>query len=210
MVMVFSDLAEEIKSALGFDSEPTSAETLGLAQSFTDELQQNGLVSHALVVGTCPPGGPITNAAAQNGLILGVTPATLLTRLITNMKKPGPTPQLQAFAAGFATAITSSLVDIQPGNVIGVCANSPVSPGPFVGSATMGTIIKLDSSSLANLWAAPQGGDVSKELQNMADVVVKYIMDNAEISYLPGTITGVAPPGGGPLAGGVGVGGKIF
>ena len=66
--------------------------------------------------------------------------------------------------------------------------------------------------NLLNVWNPNQQKltEVSKELQNMADVEVKYIMDNAEVSYLPGTITGVAPPGGGPLAGGVGIGGKIF
>lgn len=210
MVMVFTDLADEMKKALGFDQEETTAETIGLAQSFVEEMQQNGLVSHALVQGVCPPGGPLQNGSATNGLIVGVTPVTLLARMVVNMKKPGPTPELKGFADGFVAALLQSLVDIQPGNVGGTCTNTATSPGPMIGFANYGTIVKFDSSTLANLWSAPYKGETSKELQNLADVVVKYISDNAEISYLPGTITGVAPPGGGPLAGGVGAGGRIF
>jgi hypothetical protein len=47
------------------------------------------------------------------------------------------------------------------------------------------------------------------ELEAMCQAIVDHIMDNAEVEYLTGAITGTCSAGGGPIAAGAGVGGTI-
>lgn len=207
MAMAEGPFGDVLSKAIG--QAMSSSEMKGLAKAVIEEMTQNGLVTHApmTISGVAPSsGGPLTAGVGAGGLIAGLTPATLVLKMVKNMGKPGPTPQLTGMASAICTHLMTGLVSLP--TVTGVCGNSPTSPGPLVGEAMAGKITGLVGSGLAALMALPFGG-ISPQLQAMCDAFVTYIMGNAEVSYTTGQITGTCSAGGGAIIGGSGIGGKI-
>lgn len=203
-------LAEEFKKAMDKDSEPTSDETKGLAKAIIEEVS-GCLVSFAVgsITGVAPPsGGPVSNGAGSGGSILLVTGSTLSQKMQLNMGLPSVTSQLQQMADGIANHISSGRVSFQSGNITGVCANSPTSPGPFTGGGAQGKIEGLSDSSLASGMAAGLGGPPTDEIKKMAKAIVDHIKTNAIVSFTMGGLTGLCSAGGGPIQAGGGIGGK--
>lgn len=204
MPMVDAALAKEIADALESKKGPTK-QIQDIAKALVTTMK-SAIFNHALINGSCGPGGPIAAGAAEGGIILLPTAATLPAQIAAALQGP-PTPQIIGMATGFATHIQTGLVSFKPGGIIGTCANSPVSPGPVIGAGQNGQIMGLAGPALANLWKATMGGS-SKQIDNMAKVVAEYFSKEAMGSYMMGSVTGVAPPGGGPIVA-AGIGGTF-
>lgn len=204
MPMDPSALASEIADALESKDGPTN-EIKGLAKALVTVIK-GGMFNHALVNGSCGPGGPIQGGGAEGGIILLPGAATLPADIASALGT-APTPQILGLANGFATHVQTGLVSFKTGGITGTCANSALSPGPVLGAGQNGQIMGLSDAALAQLWNAPLQGP-SKQIEKMAKVVVDYFSKEAVGSYVMGSVTGVAPPGGGPIVA-AGVGGMF-
>lgn len=126
---------------------------------------------------------------------------------------PGISSELQTYCDEIVDHIQSQgLVEFTAGEITGNCTNSPVSPGALAGGGgTGGEIIGLDGTVLANNIHTAVGypGGVSTPLIQFCTAITTYIMDNAVVTYAPGSVTGSCPAGGGSLGAGTGIGGTI-
>jgi hypothetical protein len=204
MPMVADALAKEIADALKSKEGPTK-QIKGTAKALITAMKA-AIFSHLLVNGSCGPGGPISAGAAEGGIIVMPTAAAIPIEIAAALEGP-PTPQIIGLALGFSTHVMTGLVSFKPGGITGTCANSPVSPGPVIGAGQNGQIMGLSGPALASAWAATLGGK-SEEIDKMAEAVAGYFSKEAMGSYMMGSVTGVAPPGGGPIVA-VGVGGTF-
>jgi len=212
MTMVIAAFAEALKNGLGFDAEPTSSETTGLADAIITEFGI-ATVSNApgTVNGVAPSsGGPLISGLASGGTILGMTGASLAGNMKTKMNKPSITAELQGMADAMVNHFLTGTVAFASGLIVGVCSNTLVSPGPLVGSGSGGLISGYDGTVLANLMATSMGKPgTTPELISFCNNMVTYIMSNASVTYGPATISGTCSAGGGPIAAGTGAGGTI-
>lgn len=214
MPMNFSVLADEIKEGLGHGKEKTSKEAQGMAKAIIAELQQNGLVSIAPpgLTGTAPPsGGPLVLGKAVGGKILAILGPSLASRMQLEMGFPTITKQLAQTANNLVTHFsTAGEVIFDPGGIVGVCTNTPTSPGPLTGAGSKGKIAGLVPDTLAPLLASGLGNPVTEEITNLAKAIINHIQGNAEVTLVSGSVTGVCASGGGPLQAGTASGGRIF
>lgn len=204
MPMKPKDLAEKIAKALEAKDGPTK-EIKGIAKALVTVVK-GGIFNHLLVNGSCGPGGPIQGGAAEGGIILLPMAATLPVEIGSALGS-APTPQILGMAMGFATHLQTGLVSFKSGGITGSCTNTATSPGPVMGAGQNGQIMGLSDSALAKIWSASLGGK-SKKIDTMAKVVVEYFSKEAAGSYAMPSVTGVAPPGGGPIVA-AGVGGMF-
>ena len=202
MPMVAPALAAEIATAL---QGPPTPQIMDMAKAFVTVVQ-GGIFSHALVNGSCGPGGPLQGGGAEGGIILLPMAATLPADLAAALGGP-PTPQIMGMATGFSTHLQTGLVSFKTGGIMGTCTNTPIAPGPVMGSGQNGQIMGLAGPALASLWKGFLGGD-SLQINNMAKAVAEYFAKEAMGTYAMGTVTGIAPPGGGPVVA-AGVGGMF-
>jgi len=165
-----------------------------------------GIVSHLplTVSGSAAPGAPLLSGAASGGKILGLLGPTMAA---IAGKDPVIFATMLLEANAIATYILASgLVNFDTGSIEGTSTES-ASPGPLtLGKGTQGKIVGLDGGALAVLVASATGitGPTSKDHYS---VVVKHIMDNAEVTYLPNTVLGSMA--GGTLVAGLAAGGTI-
>lgn len=204
-------LAEALKSGLGF-TEATTAKLTGLAQDIVDHIGTATFSnSPGTITGEAPPtGGSLINGAATGGIIV-LVPSDLVTRFEATFGTS--TSAISGFANAFSTHIASALVTFASGNITGTCTNvGPPTPAPgvLIGEGIDGILEGLDASTLAALISANigQSGTTSK-LDGFSESLVTEVSNNAEAVYLTGTVTGVAPSGGGPITLGAGSGGTI-
>lgn len=211
MALVAAALAEQIKIALNQAAQPTSAETIGMAEAIIEEITSNGMVTipPGMVSGVAPPtGGPLQNGAASNGLIIGTSGSSLAGKLKDKMGKPSVTSQLQNMGTAISDCINAGAVSFSTGNVTGTCTNTLLSPGAFTGAGTGGLISGLDDGKLADDLATSYGSK-SPEVEALALAITSYVMTNGAVTFAMGGMTGTASAGGGPLALGAGLGGTI-
>lgn len=205
-------LAQQIAQAIG--QEAASPQTLGEATAIIQELMSNGLVSNlpGTVMGVAPPsGGPLSAGTATSGKILGISGPTLASAFQSAMGYPSITPQLLSLANGITGHILAAgMVSFTTGMILGACSNTATSPGALTGlPSTGGKIAGLDGSAMAVMISPPFGGPPSDQLTNMCKAICTHIMSQAVVTYSAGAIVGVVSAGGGPVAMGAGVGGKI-
>jgi hypothetical protein len=209
MAMDGTQLAEDIKTAIGQSAQLTSDINKNMAKDIVDHIM-TGIVSHSpgTVTGTAPSsGGPLTDGAATAGAIVLVA-ADLTARFVATFGVS--TPEIIGMATAISTHVMTGLVEFSSGTITGTCGNTVTSPGPLVGEGSGGEVKGLDGSALAILMASSMGkSETTLELEAMCKAIVDHIMDNAEVSYLTGAITGTCSAGGGPIAAGAGVGGSI-
>lgn len=206
MPMVPANLAQGIADALGADA-PTP-QIIGEATAYVNAMLA-ATFSHPSIVGVTAPGAPLSAGAAPGGLILGLVGPKIGADIASALGAPA-TPQILGTADGFATHMMTAMVNFDTGMVVGQCTNTPTSPGPLAaGAAQNGKIMGLSDSALAGLWAAIFGGK-SKELEAKAKAIVDFFSNECVASYPTGGVVGLCPPGGGPLAAGVGVGGMFL
>lgn len=211
MALDATSLADALKAGLGF-TEATTAQLSGLAQDIVDHIG-TAVFSNLLgtVTGEAPPtGGPLANGAASNGVIV-LVPSDLETRF--NATFGTSTSEISGFATAFSTHIASALVTFVAGNITGTCTNvGPPTPAPGVllGEGANGILEGLDAPTLAALISSSIGqSGTTGRLDGFSESLVTEVSDNAEATYLVGSVTGVAPSGGGPITLGAGTGGTI-
>ena len=204
-------LADDIKTAMGFGAEPQSTELTNLAQDIVTHIL-TAVVSNApgTVTGDAPPaGGPLINGAASGGVILLISSA-LDAAFTTSFGIS--TPEISGMASAISAHIAAGTTEFAIGNITGTCSNTAApSPGPLLGQGTGGTIVGLVGATLAAdiSTGVLQGGVTPTELLGMSNAIDDHVALNGEAAYAPGTITGTAPSGGGPIPDGAGAGGTI-
>lgn len=211
MAMVSADLADSMRSTMGFPT-PVSAQLTGWATAVVNEIQQNGKVNNAsgTVTGTCPPGGSLSSGAASGGVISGLDSSRLASAVASAAGYGSVSSVLSTYCSQIVTHVETGIVTFASGLITGTCSNTPLSPGPFIGSGSGGLISGLSGSTLASLIHSAVGypGSVSGPLISFCTALCNYIMAQANCSY-SGTCTGIAPAGGGSLSDGTGANGSI-
>lgn len=202
-------LAAAIQAALGDSAEDLTERNKALAKAIVSQLTTLAVVSFAAgsVTGTCPPGGPLSGGAATGGTVSGLSKDKLAND-VASSQGGSATANVKTLASGICSHLATASVTFAAGTVTGVCSNSPLSPGAFVGQASGGVLSGLSAPALAQLIAQAFGGKVSQKLLAMAGAIVDHAQQKAE-AYFPSGLTGVAPAGGGALAAGLGVFGKV-
>ena len=206
-------LANDMAQAIGQGA--ASPQLIGEATAICTELMTPALVMHppGSIMGNAPPsGGPLPDGEAlPQGKILGMAGASLAAAMQANMGFPSITPQVMAMANAITGHIMAAgLVSFKKTQIQGICSNSPVSPGALTGLiSTGGTVSGLDGSAMAQMMAPAFGGPASPELEKKCKAIVKHIQESGIVTYPPGSVSGVCSAGGGPVAMGAGVGGKI-
>ena len=206
-------LAEDIKLAVGQADQKTSDETIGLATAILGELTENGLVNllPPFVTGDAPPtGGPLLQGKAVQGKLVGMTPPSLTSRMQGEMGFPFATPQLTQMASGIVSHFLSSAqIIFKPNGIVGPCTNTAINPGTLTGAGGGGNIAGLVPGTLADLMSAGLGPGATPEMKAVAAAIVKHIHTFAVASFPSGFVFAVCAPGGGPISGGTGNGGKV-
>lgn len=202
MPLSASALASKIQSVNG-TLPPIPFELLSYCRGVLAMVRASS-VSLPLVNGTTAPGAPLSLGESSGGLITA-TPGPWI----------GESGSLGPLAIQEHTAVTTyfstGLVGFLPGTVTGQCTNTPTSPGPLVaGAATGGRISGLSGIGCSQAVFSAMGGQLfGPDSQRIYSAIMEYLQFTAKVTFSAGTINGTCPPGGGPLALGVGTGGSI-
>lgn len=213
-MLVPADLADFIRTSMGFPT-PVSIELTGWATGVIGEITSNARVNNAsgTITGSCPPGGSLSGGAGVDGLISSMSSSDMASRVVAAATYPFISARLQTYCDQIVSHIqTFGIVTFASGDITGSCTNTPLSPGSLAGGAGMnGMISGLDGTVLANAIHSAVGypGTTSVRLTEFSTAIVTYIMNNAQVSYASGNVTGTCPAGGGSLSGGTGVNGTI-
>ena len=212
MGMSADKLAKALHDAQGAPGEPTS-ELKGMAAAIVAEVSTMSIVTFlpATINGVAPSsGGPLSNGSGSGGTILGPTGPTLAAQMVAKMGKGGTTPQMLGFATGVTTHLLTGKVSFSPGNITGVCTNSPTSGGTVTGAGSKGKIGGLSASAMAQLIVTGLGQtEVTDRVKKMCEAIVSHLTNDAEVSFTMGGVVGAASAGGGPIIAGAGTAGKV-
>ena len=215
MALVAADLAEKIRSDMGFPL-PVSTQLIGWATGVIDEIQGFAVVDNAsgTITGDAPAaGGALSNGAGTNGLITGMLGSRMATGVRTEVGYPFVSSRLTIFCDEIVSHILGSgKIGFASGQITGTCTNTLLSPGPLTsGAGTLGTMSGLNGTTLANNIHTAVGypGGVSTRLIQFCTAFTDYIMSNSDTSYVTGNVTATCPLGGGAITGGTGVTGAI-
>lgn len=208
-----SDLAKAINDAIGAtDKDGKPIDVTPEMETYADAVittLTTSTFTHLMVDGITAPASPLQNGSAQNGLFLPpLLSATWLGVMLAGIPTADPATLAIEATASTTYLSTASKINFDAGTITGQCTNTTNSPGPLV--AGQGQQGKLDGPDGAawSLLAAPPTADPALA-KKIYDAIAKYIKENASASYLPQTINGLCPPGGGSLVLGIGAGGTI-
>lgn len=208
------ELAEDIKKALGKDKEETSKENKGFAEAIIEAIQLNAIVIIPTggVNGTAPSsGGPLVDGKAVNGKILGLAGPAIAQIMQLKMGFPSVSAQLLGLANAIAAHMLSNAnVVFDPGGIVGVCSNTPTSPGVLTGAGSKGRITGMVPKGLAAAMASSMGGPPTKELEGTAKAIINHLQSKTEISFASASVVAVCSAGGGPIAAGFAAGGRVL
>lgn len=212
-MLVPLDFADFIRSSMFFPT-PTSTQLVGWASAIVTHLTSNGLVNFApgTITGDTTPGGSLSNGAGAGGIVSGLSGSVLAPIVASNAEYPGVSSILQIYCNQIVLHIMTGLVTFDPGNVTGSCTSTVLTPGILVdGAATNGKLLGLNGTTLANLIHSSVGypGITSTRLIEFCTSICDYLMSNASVMFLPGTVTGICPTAGGPLSAGTAINGTF-
>jgi hypothetical protein len=194
MALKADELAAQIASSQGV-APPQADELKAYCRGLIATLKA-GVVSHAVVTGVTSPGSPLVGGTAVGGVMV-LTPGPWI----------GESGNLGPLAAAEHTAVTTYImtgtVVFSPGTITGTCTNTPTSGGPLInGAGEKGKIIGLLGAACTAAVTSALGGSLfGPDSIKVYGAMMDYIQLAAEVTYATGSVTGVCPPGGGPLAG---------
>lgn len=214
MSLDITKLAKEINKALAVnDAHGQKIKVTSQMETYAKAIINTfhaATTAHApgTVTGITAPGAPLSAGAAINGTLLSFLPATWLSTMLSGF--PTSNPGILSTEANGSTGYISGAAKINfaPGSITGTCTNTPTAPGPLTGGAgSNGTVDALVGAAWATAVIPPLGDPIlSKKVYT---AIVKYINENAEVSYPPGSVVGTCPSGAGPLSAGAATGGVI-
>jgi hypothetical protein len=234
MALKADELSEKLTKVLkmkdkdGIPLDPTKMSD-AMAQGLVQVLKA-AKTMNPLVMGTgialdapAPNAGQLVSGVAFNGKIIGLIPAPLISKLIA-AATAGVDPKfvgiMQANITSRCTAMcnyimASALVNFN--KVEGGCTALlpkppfPGAPGALIaGQAMNGKIQGLVGPSMASMVASAMGYlPMPPDFIPFHTEICDYIMQNAEVTYMTGTIIGSFAIGGGPLIAGMGQNGLI-
>lgn len=185
---------------------PISQQTRAYASGVIAALEA-GIFSHALVTGVTSPGSPLSNGAAAGGILV-LQPSLMIAKTTVGLDAKAR-PNLEKESKAIINYIMTGTITFAAGNITGTCTNTPSSPGPLAaGAGTGGIITGITGSGAVGAVGAALGGIGPNGVDHYT-ALINYILDNLEAEYTSGSVTGVCPSGGGPLASGVGAGGML-
>jgi len=217
MAMTGSDLAEAIRSEMGF-SLPVSGALVCWGDGVVDEIQ-NGLVNNSAgtITGDCPPGGgALSNGAGNSGVVSNIDATAMASAIRTcNTEYTFISTELQEFCEEIRDHIqTSGIVIFASGDITGTCGNTIISPGILSsGKGINGKITNLEGNTLAtNIHnrVYPSLTGPTSLLIDFCTALINYVEGNAEVLYASGSVEGDCPAGGGALLNGKGTNGIIL
>lgn len=214
MAMDAVELANKLHDVLGQKKDgngaptPVSSMTLNRAKGVIAALKAAvGSNPPGTITGTTAPGSPLTAGAGTNGVLV-MTPAPM--KAITNVgldakAVPNMSKENDALITYFATA----KIVFTSGGITGTCTNTPTAPGPLTaGAGSNGKLTGITGAGAMAVCAAALGAN-GPEMEKHYSTLVTYILDKAVVTYAPNSVTGVCPPGGGPLTLGAAAGATI-
>lgn len=209
-------LAEEINKAIGASDcngkkIKVTEEMKTYAKAVLTIMQATTAHLPGTVTGVTAPGAPLANGAASNGMIVGLSPGPWQGVMSAGFAKSNPGALSKEATASTGYISGAAKINFAAGNIVGTCTNvGPPSPAPgplAAGAGTDGTIDSLDGTAWAQVVMPPLGNPALAA--KIYKAIVKYVNENAEVTYAPGSVVGVCPPGGGPLSAGAATGGVI-
>lgn len=210
MPLADSSLANQLHLALGSPPDKDGVvkvpkELQAYARGIIKTLKA-GTFSHVVVSGVTAPGAPLAGGFAVGGIMV-LVPAIMLGETALSFP-PGAQPKIQAENAAVIGYLMTGLINFAPGTITGNCTNTPVSPGPLLlGQGSGGTVLGLNGPTCFAAVFAALGTPGPFQIP-FYSALCAYITASLQATYPLGTVNGVCPIGGGPLAG-VGVGGVI-
>lgn len=214
MAMTGFGLAERIRSDMGYPA-PVSKQLIGWGTGVVEHIQKAAIVNHlpGTITGVTAAGSSLAAGAGLPAGIISAMSGSEMAELVVRYAGYGSvSEQLRCFCGEIVRHIeTQGKVKFDSGNITGQCTSTLLSPGPLVGAGNSGDVVFLSGVILANNVHSHCGypGSVSQLLIKFCTAVTNYIMENADVSYKNGQVTGVCPPSAGPLAAGTGINGKI-
>jgi hypothetical protein len=205
-------LGDFVRSSMGFPL-PLSTQLNGWGTAVVTHIQTSAIVTHApgTVTGTAPPnGGALSNGAADNGTISGLSGSVLASLVASDAGYGYVTGRLQTFCDDIVAHIqTYGRVQFATGNIVGSCSNTTGTDGTLTGTGHDGFVKNLNGSILASTIHADVGypGSVSGRLNEFCTAFVTYIMANAVVTHT--NVTAICPAGGGDIIDGQATNGTV-
>jgi hypothetical protein len=211
-------LYEALASAMG---NPPTDFVKALGKGVVAAVKAAQYANPVVVGGGVPVNAPSPNAgtftgSSQAGKFLVVTPSLISAPAIALASSPLIIPQITAQAGAIATHLMSmGLINFS--FVEGNCTALGPFPAPFPGApgvlvagrAKGGKLSGISGAVLGPAAIAAMGGVIGPDTIPFYTAMCDYLMEKAEFEYLPNSINGAFSIGGGPLIGGVGMGGIV-
>lgn len=226
-MLVSDKLFSMLKAALGNPTDEKKMPVMSLPQlkAFADAFV-NGLKAsqtiHMAIGGSglavnapSPDAGKLVGGSAMAGKIINLNPQLIATQMIQGAQSalnPQATANITKSVSTITTYIMASgLVNFSAGSVTGNCTaitGSSPAPGVLVAAkGEKGKIQGLVGSALMAQMSAVQGP--LPNLLSYCNAICDFVVQNAQVDYLPQTINGAFPSGGGAVIGGTAVSGVI-
>lgn len=213
MALDSQELARKLHDALAQKTDgkgqptPISDQTLSYAKGIVAALKA-AVVSNApgTITGVTAPGSPLSGGTGSAGVMV-LTPGPMEAETLQGVP-PQALPNIAKENVAIISYISTGLVTFS--TITGTCTSSSTSPGPLAaGAGANGTITGLTGAGATGAVSAALGSVTGPDMIKHYTALINYILANATATYASGSITGVCPPGGGPLAAGAGAGGTV-
>ena len=188
---------------------PVTVEMIAYVQAFYTAFI-GGKTNNPTVTGTGLPAAPLQSGAASGGHVTGVLASAMAAEMSSAFGESSPAKILAACEGVCETINNDSKVSFASGKITGTCGATPTSPGPLNGGAgTGGKLSDLLGPTMAALVASKMGIDLNDTLNDFHTVLCNHIINNAEVEYASGKVTGSFLAGGGSLMGGTAIDGSM-
>jgi hypothetical protein len=223
-MLVGKDLAEKMyavyksKDADGNTIKSTDA-IVAFAEGFVQMITAGAMQSVVTGFGMpnqqpIPPTSWSFLGTSTKGNLMGLVPTLISTKLASAI--PDGDASLMLKEAKAVSNYFMTQANVTFAQVVGHCTaatGSPPVPGPLLGGqAKDGKIVGITGQALATMVASDMGIQQTKEMVYSYQALCDYVMNNIELSYLPGMVNGIFVLPGPvpiPIQGGIGSGGMI-